>query len=328
MKTLRCICAILLSVSIIFTVFFGAGKISEQTPIKKAEGYKGVITLWQVDGFEGGKGSRKQFLLKVARTFERQNQGVLIMVVNHTFTSVKENFDNGIYPDLLSFCGGVELKTPFEIKVKRATSGGKIGEKTYATPWCRGGYTLISNPEVMDNQADRTIIVSQSEYTNSLTAILLEEYKFKEYLVLKPMDAYVKFTQGKIKYFLGTQRDLTRLSNRGMEVESTPLTKFNDLYQYVALTGNGQDKKVYAQRFIEFLISDQVQSQLVSINMFSPFSNLSFTDQNLSAMQSISDFSTLSAFESPECLKELQRISLFALSGDQNYTNKIKNMLV
>ena len=107
MKIFRVFVSILIVFSLFFTIFIGKNKITEQNKITFPAEYKGIISLWQIDGFEGGSGSRKQFLLKVARDFEKQNQGVLVMVINHTFLSATENIERGILPDLISFSNGV-----------------------------------------------------------------------------------------------------------------------------------------------------------------------------------------------------------------------------
>ena len=155
MKIFRLIICVLLSLSIWITFSIGKSKIGEKVNIVESKEYLGIITLWQIDGFEGGTGSRKQFLLKVARDFEKQNPGVLIMVVNHTFESVKEKLKNGERPDLISYSNGVEVSGLIEIACERATIGGYIGDKLYATAWCCGGYTLIKNPNAVDKISDQ-----------------------------------------------------------------------------------------------------------------------------------------------------------------------------
>ena len=124
-------------------------------------------------------------------------------------------------------------------------------------------------------QEKSSLIVSQAEFTQPLVAMLLEGLEFDKIEVLKPMDAYVKFTENKNAFFLGTQRDVVRLANRGMQVEVSPLNTFNDLYQYVAMTCGDVKKQVYASRFIEYLVSDNVQKQLNKISMFSPYIKVS-----------------------------------------------------
>lgn len=327
MKILRVFISLILTFCFAFTLFVGKDKIKEQKEFKSPDEYKGIITLWQVDGFEGGKGSRKQFLLKVARDFERKNKGVLVMVINQTFTSVKKNFNKGVYPDLISFSNGLEIKGIECLDLSRTVESAKIGDKVYATAWCRGGYALIKNPNAKDDKQN-SIIVSQTEFTQPLTAMLLEGLEFDEISVCKPMDAYVKFTENKNAYFLGTQRDVVRLSNRGMQVEISPLNAFNDLYQYVALTCKDKNKQVFAERFVEYLVSNSVQNQLDKISMFSPYINVQYDDENLSKMQRNNKFLSISAYLPKERLKEMQEISLLAVKGEQNSINKIKNMLI
>ena len=319
--------AVLLSLSVVITVFFGRAKISEKIEVVESKEYKGIITLWQIDGFEGGTGSRKQFLLKVAREFEKQNPGVLVMVINHTFNSVKERISKGEYPDLISYSNGVEIDGLIELNCDRATNGGYIGDKLYATAWCRGGYTLIKNPNSVDKEQN-TLIVSQAEYTQPLVAMFLEGLHFDKIEVYKPMDAYVKFTANKTTYFLGTQRDIVRLNNRGMQVESTPLTAYNDLYQYLSLTGTDVKKNVYAKRFIDFLISDKVQNQLNRICMLSPYIDVENDIEHLANFKNNGQNKSISAFLHADMLKQMQEISLSAINGNENDINKIKNMLV
>ena len=331
MKIIRIITGLVLVFCILFTCFYGQFKIAESQDAKPIE-YRGVLKMWQIDGFEGGAGSRKQFLLKVARGFERENDGVLIMVSDYTLAGAEENLKNGIYPDLISYSNGLEITGACEICPERETLSGMVGEKSYATAWCRGGYVLISNPQLTDQIYPNTpvdnLLVSQGEYTQPLTALVLEGVEVKSMDVKKPMDAYVKFVLGKTPYFLATQRDLVRLQNRGMNYNAYPLTVFNDLYQYVSVTSNDLIKQVYAQKFVNYLLTEKVQSLLTEIKMFSPHIKVNYQEQSYVDMQSVSARTGISAFNSKEQLKELQRISALSLNGESEYINKIKNMLV
>ena len=330
MKVLRAITGLLLVFSIVFTIFVGRAKIVEGKTVKEQPHYKGIITLWHLDTFEGGTGSRKQFLLSVARTFEKANQGVLIMVINHTPTSIKENFEKGVYPDLISFGCGVDIKGIIPITAKRSVNGGLIGGKMYATAWCRGGYTLIANPKLTDTipkHLDR-LIISQGEFTNPAVALLKDGVSVDEFIKLSPMDAYVKFVGGKEKYLLGTQRDIKRLENRGIEVITKPMENFCDLYQYIGLIDNGGGKKYYAEQFLNYLLSDAVQKRLPEIDMLSPYIENSFDNEHLSALQRVNPKYSLSAFISAQNLAEMQELSLDALNGNAKAKNKIENMLI
>ena len=72
----------------------------EEKPIKTEE-YKFVLTLWNIDVFEGGMGSRADFL--TARANERTDDGIIILVKSHTPESVKKSIENGEIPDMVSF---------------------------------------------------------------------------------------------------------------------------------------------------------------------------------------------------------------------------------
>lgn len=330
MKFLKASAAMLMVFCIVFTFIYGKDKINNPAPLAETVGYKGIITMWHVDSFEGGTGSRRQFLMEVARSFEKDNEGVLIMVINHTPEGVKENMDNGIYPDLISFGAGTEVKNMSELRLSRTTSGCLVGDKIYATAWCRGGYVLIANPALATEFGERLneVVVSQSDYTEPLLALYLEGYAADTIKVMSPMDAYVKFVEGKTPYFLGTQRDINRLERRGMEVVTRPLSAYNDLYQYVAVTSPNELKRYYALSFAEYLCTDSVQSKLNKIGMLSPYNPTVYENRTLSDMQGVKFRHTLSAFSSPELLKELQELSMSALSGKLSDETKIKNVLI
>lgn len=330
MKFFKIFTAIVLVFCITFTLFFGKDKINPNTSLGESVEYKGILTMWQVDSFEGGTGSRKQFLMEVSRSFEKNNQGLFIMVINHTASGVKENLAQGIYPDILSFGMGTEVKNTAELRLNRKTKGCQVGEKTYASAWCRGGYVLIANPALAKDfpSSLSEIVVSQSEYTEPLLALHVEGYTAENVTVMQPMDAYVKFVSGKTPYFLGTQRDIIRLERRGMDVITKPLANYNDLYQFVAVTSNDELKRYYSMNFVEYLCSDAVQSKLDKIGMLSPYISVAHENQTLIDMQNIEFSYTLSAFSSPELLKELQSLSVSAVKGDKAVTTKIKNVLI
>ena len=343
MKIIRTFAGILLIFSILFTIFIGGKKIADGYTFEKEQNYKGVIKIWQIDSFEGGKGSRKQFLLSVARGFEQQNQGVLVMVISHTQESAEQAITQGEIPDIISFGLGVELPSPMQLHLKNSSLGGLVGDKSYAVSWCRGGYYLISNPNLVgENSKENTskneqtqnkekiekIIVSKSEYTQPLVALALEGVNAKNVECYPPLDAYVKFVSGKEKYFLGTQRDIVRLTNRGFNYSATPLKNFNDLYQYACVTATDENKKVYANAFLEYLLTEKVQKRLTEIGMFSSFYTLDYQEKDFSNMQENNNFSTLSAFITKENLKDLQIIAKQAVLGDNTQLNKIKNALV
>lgn len=331
MKIIRFIFGLFLTFCIIFSCFVGVKKINAKNPSLSAKEYQGLITVWNVDCFEGGKGSRRQFLLDVARTVEKNNVGVKIMVVSHTITSVEQGLKEGDLPDVISFGLGVEVENLIPLHIDFPSNGGTIEDVRYAVPWCRGGYLLItksdSGIDLYDNNFDN-IIVSQGEYTQPLLAMTLEDIKAKDFSINQPLDAYVQFVSSKKSVFLGTQRDVVRLENRGLEVNTRPLTVYNDLYQYVALTSRDKNKLTMAKRFINQLLSKNVQSKLEQISMMSEIVDVNYDNQHLISMQKNKSFSTLSVFVSTGTLKNCQELSKEAVKGEQTAINKLKKLLV
>ncbi len=330
MKKIRLFCGFVLIFAIIFTIFFGLKKIQEKEISGDSVQYKGIITMWHVDSFEGGKGSRRQFLLKVARAFEKKNQGVLIMVIEHTEESVKEQLKKGVYPDLISYGNGVEVDNLCKLDVNRKINSCVIGGNVYATAWCRGGYVLIENPKVKDGVkgVDDAVLISDQKYTQPLVALLYEGIEMKNYKVLPSMDAYVKFVSNKNRYLLGTQRDVMRLTNRGFEFIAKPMKEYNDLYQYVSITAREQIKYYYANQFVEYLLSDAVQSRLNEIAMLSPYMEVQFEEEGLNALQKAQTKVTISPFTPRIVLEELKVLAPLAIDGDNTALNKIKNIVI
>lgn len=328
MKFLRYVFIAVLSFAVLFTVFIGKYKINESgVPTAPAE-YKGILTLWHIDTFEGGVGSRKQFLLSVSREFEKQNQGVLVMAVEHTAESAEKAMKEGRYPDLISFGAGVDVNNMQPLNARGMPSGIYNGEN-YATPWCRGGYCVIENPEFNDaKNKNPPLIVSQGEYTNPVIAYVFSYKTDNNFEVLSPMNAYVKFVSGKARYLLGTQRDINRLISRGMDFTITPLSNYNDLYQYVAVTSMDGVKTKYAQDFIEFLVSEKVQKQLNKIGMYSCFFDVDYDSPEMNLMQKTKIENSLSAFSTKELIQELQERGIKALKGDAEEILKIKKLIV
>ncbi len=328
MKILRIIAGVSLVFSLTFTLFVGVKKIGVGHDFGGAEEYKGILTVWQIDAFEGGIGSRKQFLMKMARSYERKNDGVLVMVSDHTFSSAKESMDNGEYPDLISFGVGIEIKGVNKLQNALSISGGMIGKDVYATAWCRGGYVLITKLGNTFSEKLDSVTVSQTGYTAPLTALATEGFTVEELIVKSPLDAYVDFVNGKTQYLLGTQRDVIRLERRGIEVETRQLCEYNDLYQYIAVLASEQTKIYYSEKFIQHLLTQENQKKLLEIGMSSCFYKVEHENKHLIEMQNTLYKNTLSAFIGRENLIKINELSTLAVKGDKEALIKIKNMFV
>ena len=252
-----------------------------------------ILNLWHLDTFEGGTGSRKQFLLSVAREFEKQNDGVLISVREHTKNSLESQTQ---LPDILSYGVGVTPKNASKLTVDKGFSSGEINGETYALPWARGGYFLLSFSEIAGKVNFDTVTVSEGDFNTPQLAFYTAGFTAKKLVVKKPVDAYSDFITGQAKVLLGTQRDLNRLMQKGLAVYSLPIEEYSDLYQYISVTTTSQIKKSYAEKFINYLTSKSVQESLTKIGMYSPYYQKIYADGLIAVGQDIKPKYTLHAF--------------------------------
>ena len=126
---------------------------------KKAE-YQGVITLWNVDTFEGGSSSRSSYLSQIAMQFEKYNKGALIKVDNLTVDEMMANINMGVLPDMFAFGTGVggilkdkmvTLPSSLESKVLLNLYSSGLDKGNFkAAAYAFGGYTLISTTEKIE----------------------------------------------------------------------------------------------------------------------------------------------------------------------------------
>lgn len=330
MKFIRVALSFLLVFCAVFTLAFGWKKISSSKIDSESKSYQGVLSVWHVDGFEGGIGSRKQFLLNRGIEFEKQNEGVFVMVSNFSFEGLEERMEKGEYPDVISFSMGAKVDNASKLYATNLVGGGMIGDKAYATAWCRGGYVLIANANKVSDIPNTfdSITVSQAEYTQPLVAFVLEGLEAKNINVKQPMDAYYDFVNGKTDFLLGTQRDVMRLNNRNFEILTRPIGSFNDLIQYVSVTTKSAQKRELSQKFVQFLIEEQTQRKLNKIGMFSCFYSVEYEDLHYAKLNDVKSQSNFSAFISSVQLKEMQSVSKEVALGKKEGLNKIKNMLV
>ena len=227
-----------------------------------------VITIWHVDSFEGGKGSRANFLRKVASGFSKKHKSVSFLVTSYTLEGVKTALSSGKTPDLISYGGcSINLDGYAEKIDFSAVDGGELSKgKRYAVSYLKGCYFKIQKG------SGDTVILSKSEYSSPEIAGLFSSVKGSDYQVLSPIKAHNLFTAKKNAIMIGTQRDLLRLINSEQEFTATLIKDYSDLFQYISLTAKGQTEKFYAREFINYLLSSEVQEKLTSINMF-PINN-------------------------------------------------------
>lgn len=200
-----------------------------------------VLTIWQIDSFEGGKGSRTNFLQTVGNEYFNGSK-TYVNVVSLTAYAARENIAIGNLPDLISYGAGTY-----------GIESIICGDTPYYT-WAHGGYCFITTDaraDFSDINNQNTIINKGIDNLSGAAALLCGVEKAT---AEKPTGAYVSLINGDYKYLLGTQRDIYRLRTRGVNFKIEPITEFNDLYQNISVTTTDIKKAPLANGFIDYLL--------------------------------------------------------------------------
>ena len=216
-----------------------------------------VVRVWNIDTFEGGKGSRTAFLKSVARGLQGE---AYYLVTSYTLEGALSALAEGDAPDVLSFGVGLSAFAERLLPLPYSFAGGELGGKTLAYPWCMGGYYLFS---LTDFEGEGRTALSVGGENLPVVAARLEGIAGEE---TESVAAYTGFLSGKYRYLLGTQRDVCRFQARGAKVQARPLTKYCDLYQYIGILSS--EKREVSLAFVEALLSPEVQGRLSEIGMF------------------------------------------------------------
>lgn len=252
-------------------------RIGKNSKIQDKKQYKAILQIWNIDSFEGGIGSRTSFLRRVCLKFSSEHKEVLCLVENHTVKSANDLLKKGKIPDLISsgICGIESYKYLSEIKINSNSDGGIINGSRYFVAWCKGGYFEIKRKGVKISES----VVKCENWNSSATAILLNHETYENLVFMDKDTAFNYFLSKENVRLIGTQRDVIKIKNKNLDCEITPLTKYNDLYQYISLTSQNSLKKYYSELFINFLLSKKIQEKLVEINLISnKYKNLTEED--------------------------------------------------
>lgn len=294
--------------------------------VKQPEGYAGVLRLWHIDGFEGGKGARSSFLQRAASYYEEQG-GMLVLVTVHTAESAAREIEAGNTPDLISFGGAAEFVADVVRPLKGYSFGpAEIGDTAYAYPWCRGNYFLFSaDGNYSDASAENTVISAGRGASAEAAACYAGMQG--EYSVEPSVQAYVHWIDGKYRYMVGTQRDVQRLITRGVAFQVQPLSAYNDLMQYIAICSDDAAHYNAALNFVESLLSEKTQQMLTQIGMLSMRYSIYDAADPLSVAESYSA-KTLPAFLSDNARTNFYTAARSALRGDENGAKNLQNFLL
>ncbi len=209
-----------------------------------------TLTLWQIDSFEGGKGSRAAYLAGIANDFY-QGTGTYVKVTSLTADAARANIDSGNVPDMISYGAGfygIETCVNAECEPRM---------------WCRGAYCMLSLKADWGGATARNTVINRGKDNLATVAALFEGLEKAN--SLPAQSAYNALLDGQYDYLLGTQRDVVRLQTLGVEFYVEPLSDFCDLFQYMAVLGGGENS-AYSADFVDYVIENS--DRLYKLSLF------------------------------------------------------------
>ncbi len=297
-KVIKAIISIFLIVSVIILPgkmfrFLDNDKITQEMYQRREKYFYGVINLWQIDCFEGGTGSRANWLKNIVSGFEKRNNGVFVNVESLSLETANNLLKSGQKkPDIISYGTGLEIQENMLMDLTEISVSGfasKVSNK--AVPWCMGAYFMIgdcnkdlwgNDGRIVSTKKAQKIVYSvgvpnRNGYT-SLKALKLNctnDFSDEKALFFgssqEIFEAY-NYSQ-KINRMIGTQRDFYRMasaqSNNKLREGETLFLGYTDLIQYLSILSCDNIKKITTMKqFIEFMLENDQQSRLGEIGMF------------------------------------------------------------
>ena len=290
---------------------------------KKEEKQFEILTLWHIDAFEGGTGSRASYLKKVCAGFEREND-CLITVVNETAGDALEKIGKGIYPDILSYSRGLDgvFGICKEIDFYPFSGGGEYNGKHYAAAWAYGGYVEITRKGVTPQKT----IISKGKYSHPEIACLCSGINIDGAESDLPQRAYETFLSDESYKLIGTQRDIYRLKKKTENFDIRPIGGFTDLVQYVSVTSKDDKKSKTAKRFINYLLTEG-QKDINALGLISVDKNRNIADNGLiDRLFDVEYTYTLSVFTSEDVIGRAESELNRNASGERENTEFLKSI--
>lgn len=272
------------------------------------------LEVWQIDMVEGGINSRAGLLSKIGNSYQKQT-GVLVRVLKQTVISAQNNFKKGIYPDIISYSGGLDLPYDKLLPLNE--------QKEYALCWCKGGYCLITREGVEPN----SVIISKQENAISLLAYYLGGVNLPIKCEITSTKAIYEFYGDKNCALLGTQRDIFRLQNKDIPIRITPITAYSDIYQYLSVVCESS-KFQNCKNFVNYLLVECAkEGVLQKIGMLpADCSNKSAICQELTAFYNFCPEYTVYPLTSKNQMQVLMQKCLNYQTNAESIKNALKRL--
>lgn len=292
----------IISIFLIVSVVFLPGKmlkfldkdmITEEMYQRREKYFYGVINLWQIDCFEGGTGSRANWLKNIVSGFEKRNNGVYINVENLSLETANNLLKNGQKkPDIISYGTGLIIQENILMELTEISSSlitPKVNNK--AVPWCMGAYFMIGDCDkenwgidgkiITTKKAQKTVysvgVPNRNGYVSLMGLKLNSNNDFsdeKAFFFGTSQEVFETYNYSqKVNRMIGTQRDFYRMisaqTNNKLRESQTLYLGYTDLVQYLSILECDNIKKLTTMKqFVEYMLEVEQQNKLGQIGMF------------------------------------------------------------
>ncbi len=296
--TIRIIAALIVTLYIILATFkFNAPPESREMPngIKPQhkEAFGGIISVYNINGFRPYSGSLAAILGKTAKAVEKKYFGVYFEVINMSAEQYEERLKAGEKPDIISFPCGVCYEEQFAVLrefelLDWAKGLGSAGGERYALAYAASGYVYAANSDRCDEkqfelkkEVSLADICVENEVAGNMTVAAANGVE----MTLAPIEDFIA---GKTMFAICDMAaigDIIRLqaNARGFDVKAYPLSGYTDEIQLIGISKNmAETKQKYAYAFIESLLSQESQQNLIKSGLF-PAVNCAYLSENAPA---------------------------------------------
>lgn len=230
-----------------------------------------IFTIYHIETFEGGGKSRLSYLNEIARAFEKENKGILIMTKMISPDKLEKTLENEP-ADMISFGYGVgEIILPYLDPINsnygvndNFINSSTFNNKIYAIPYISSGYIIArkTNSNNLDYVYSSNTLTSCEPILKKLSITTLEN-TYTQY------EAYKEFVNSTISSLIGTGRDLYRLKNLStlgrLDTSFNYIDYYTDLIQYFGIIKTSE----ISLNFLEFLLDNENQMTLSEYSLFS-----------------------------------------------------------
>lgn len=242
--------------------------ITDEILSRREKYFYGTITLWQIDCFEGGTGSRATWLKEQSYAFEKRHNGVYI-AVETVSPERAEILLKTKKPDIISFSSPIKIGDTQQISLNEPFFRTDLQSVVFddAVPWCFGAYFLFEGEE--EKSKDK---IAYTEKNGYYPLRVTEEFDLNKQTqeFSKQYEAFNAYANKKISSLIGTQRDLYRLKNlKENRQGNISVASYSDLVQYFSVFKQNNEKKTeMINKYISFILSADVQNNIGKLGLF------------------------------------------------------------